>query len=140
MNKKTVVNRLFTFYIQQNGQNIAVDVKAESREAARLRLMGEWPALRAEDIRENEQEDMAQPVPGLDMASKITGMVKYLKMEKKALAECLGTTQNHFSQRMHKGTLSLRDLEKIAHRAGAELRVYFVIGEEGKFHDNAVRF
>ena len=140
MNKRTVVNRNYSFYVNRDGQKIAVEVKAESRESARLQLLGTWEDLKPEDIQEDDKDDMSQPIPGLNMASKITGMVKYLKMEKKALAECLGTTQNHFSQRMHKGTLSLRDLEKIAHRAGAELRVYFVIGEEGKFHDNAVRF
>lgn len=80
------------------------------------------------------------PVPGLDMASKITGMVKYLKMEKKALRNASGQRKTISVRECTREPCRSRDLEKIAHRAGAELRVYFVIGEEGKFHDNAVRF
>ena len=140
MNKRTVVNRNYVFYVNRNGQEIAVEVKAESRESARLQLLGTWEDLKREDIQDDDKDDMTNPIPGLNMAEKITGMVKYLKMEKGDLAECLGTSLNLFSRRMHRGTLTLKDLEKIANRAGAELRVYFVIGKEGKFHDGAIRF
>lgn len=140
MNRKTVVNRNYVFYVNRNGQKIAVEVKAESRESARLQLLGTWEDLKREDIQDDDKDDMTNPIPGLNMAEKITGMVKYLKMEKRDLADCLGMTLSFFSQRMHRGNLTLKELEKIAHRAGAELRVYFVIGKEERFHDDAIRF